>query len=185
MSGPVNTIELFVKKDKNPMVPFVKAGFYALAGGLFIFLYWAAGVVAFFPLPFFLFGAFICARQYGIANDLEFEYSLSAGVLNIDKIMAQTRRRHVVTVAVRDILAFGRAGDDAAAASEKQAQKILYCGKNDENPDAYYFTCSYEGKGVHMFVFEPDQRMLRSMGAQNAAVLRCIGHCCSSAAGSI
>lgn len=166
----LNTIEIFVKKKKNPMTFFVDLAIFALGIGIFIVIFKFAGVVAFVPLPFLLFASYAFAYKYNTSqNHCEFEYSYNAGTLNIDKILRQKIRKPVVNINVSDFTGFGRVNDADIRSVEKSSVKVEFCGESDIKEDSYYFTCNFESKGQYMFVFDPDERLLKALSASSPA----------------
>lgn len=162
----LNTIEIFVKKKKNPFTPVVNIVIFAVGIALFFLILKLAGVVAFVPLPFFLFACYLVSYKYSTSqNHCEFEYSYNAGTLNIDMILRQKIRKPVVNVNASDITHFGRVNDSDAKSVAKSSTKVVYCGESDEKEDSYYFTCNFESKGQYMFVFDPDNKLLNALSA--------------------
>lgn len=166
----LNSIEIFVKKKKNPMTFFIDLAIFAVGIGIFIVIFKFAGVVAFVPLPFLLFASYAFSYKYNTnQNHCEFEYSYNAGNLNIDKILRQKLRKPVVNVNVSDFTKFGRVDDEDVESVAKGSVKVEFCGESDIKEDSYYFTCNFESKGQYMFVFDPDERLLKALSASSPA----------------
>ena len=164
----LNTIEIFVKKKKNPFSLFINLFIFAVGFVLFFLIFKMAGVVAFVPLPFFMFACYLVSYKFNTAqNHCEFEYSYNAGTLNIDKILRQKIRKPVVNVNVSDFTGFGRLNDADIQSKIKSSVKVVFCGESDEKIDSYYFTCNFESKGQYLFVFDPDERLLKALGASS------------------
>lgn len=168
----MGTMEQFVKKEKTFFTTFLVILLYVAAVGLTILLYMAAGRIAFVVAPFFLLAAIIFGKYIIMMSKVEHEYSISNGVLNIDKIFDQSKRQPLLNIPIIDIPEFGCVTDEAALKAEKRAKKVYYCGTNDENEDAFYFVCDYQSKGPFMFVIEPNDQILRTMASYNPAVKR-------------
>ena len=166
----LNTIEIFVKKRKNPFSIIVNLFIFAVGLALFFFILKMAGVVAFVPLPFFMFACYLVSYKFNTSqNHCEFEYSYNAGTLNIDKILRQKIRKPVVNINVSDMTGFGRLNDADIKDKVRSSVKVIFCGESDEKPDSYYFTCNFESKGQYLFVFDPDDRLLKALAASSPA----------------
>lgn len=168
----MGTVEQFVKKKKSGLTPVLIVAYFAAAVLLTFGLYKLAGRIAFVPAPFLLIGAVLAARYTLMMSRVEYEYSVNTGVLNIDAIYDQTRRKPIINVNASSFTGFGRVSDDEAKAASKRVVKVIYCASSDENEQAYYFTCPNENKGEFMYVFEPDDQVLHAIEVFNPAVNR-------------
>ncbi len=168
----MGTVEQFVKKKKNGLTPILVAVYFIAAALLTFGLYKLAGRIAFVPAPFLLIGAVLAARYTLMMSRVEFEYSVNSGVLNIDAIYDQTRRKPVINAAASAITSFGRLCDDEAKQAARGAQKTVYCSSSDENEQAYYFVCPNENRGAFMYVFEPDEKVLHALEVFNPLINR-------------
>ncbi len=146
--------------------------YFAAAVLLTFGLYKLAGRIAFVPAPFLLIGALLASRYTIMMSKVEYEYSVNTGVLNIDAIYDQTKRRHVINVNASSITAFGRLCDDKAKDDASRVKKAIYCSSSDEDEQAFYFVCPNENKGDFMYIFEPDKQVLRAIEAYNPMIKR-------------
>lgn len=138
-----------------------------------IFIYEVAGVVVFTIAPIVLFVGGLFSRLVYINNNkVEFEYSINTGILNIDKIINQSKRHHIIKVPVSDIVTFGKynSNDNDIYKKSKEVEKFLDCSSDREDVDCYYFTCNYENKGIYMVAFEPNDKFLSIMKGSSSAV---------------
>lgn len=166
-------MELIVSKQKDNFYTFLSALIVIIAVAILILIYKFAGNIVFTIVPVILFAGGLFARIVYINNNkVEFEYSFNTGILNIDKIINQTRRHHVMKITVSDILTFGmyNPNDNEIYKKSKEVEKFLDCSSEREDVDSYYFTCNYENKGVYMVVFEPNDKFLSVLKGSSSAV---------------
>ncbi len=166
-------MELIISKEKDSFINLLCVLIIILAVALIILLYNFAGVIAFAPAPFILFAGGLFARYLYISyNKVEFEYVVSAGILNIDKILNQSKRLPIVKITVSDILSFGEYtyDDKNVYKMAKEAVKFIDCGNGNEESLHYYFTCNYENRGIHMYVITPDNKFLTILKGGNSVI---------------
>lgn len=165
-----NNIELIIAIKKDSFKSFVNL--LIIAAGIIIcyFLYLAAGIIMGLVSPFIMIGVFFIVRWLVVQSRIEYEYTLSSGVLNIDRIINQSKRKPVIKVQVSSISQFGKLSDKAAQQASKSAVKVVTCGNTDEDDGAYYFTCNYEKNGLYMFIFNPNDRMLNVISKYNKGI---------------
>lgn len=166
-------MEIIVSKEKDNFITLLSAVIVIVAIVFLILLFRFAGVVVFIPAPFVIFASAIFARHIYINNNkVEFEYSLNAGILNIDRIINQSKRYPVIKIQVSDILTFGRYSDNDTGMykESKKADKFVDCGSGRDDSNLYYFTCNFENRGIYMFVFEPGAKILSTMKSLNSII---------------
>ncbi len=170
----MNDTEFFVSRKKNPYMVWLQAAIFMAAVGLIVLLYLAAGGIAFAPAPFILLAAYLGIRTLSIYSKLEFEYSLSGNILNIDRIYKQVRRKPLLRITVSEIVAFGRMGTPEQLEAAKKVVKVICCDSREEDFPVYFLTCQYEGKGLHMFIIEPNAKMLLAMRKLSPVVAKAL-----------
>jgi hypothetical protein len=168
----MGTVEQFVKKKSNKLAILLVIVYFAAAVLITFGIYKLAGRIAFVPAPFLLIAAILASRYTIMMSKVEYEYSVNTGVLNIDAIYDQTKRRPIINVNSSSITQFGRLCDDEAKQAARSAQKVIYCSSSDEDEQAYYFVCPNENKGEFMYVFEPDNQVLHAMEVYNPQINR-------------
>lgn len=165
-------MEIIIQREKDSFYTFLSFLIMAAAVALLVFLYNFAGNVVFVPTPFILFAAGIMARLVYINhNRVEFEYSLHSGILNIDKLVNQTKRQPVIKLPASDILTFGRYNDsvDEEYKGTREGIKYLDCSSGREDVDVYYFTC-HQNKGRYLVIFEPNEKLLSMLKGSNSVI---------------
>jgi hypothetical protein len=93
---------------------------------------------------------------------IEYEYAFTNGELDVDKIIAQRKRKRVFSANCRDFEAFGKLNsekhnDDISSIPEKIKAVTSMSSEN-----IYFFTANYKGNKTLVY-FEPDERMLNSL----------------------
>ena len=134
-----------------------------------IVLIWLAAVVlsaiciVIVPLPLsallvvgILYGAFKLSMMFNI----EYEYILTNGEIDIDKITAKNSRKRMLTFSCKDIMRIEKF-NRAAPPVIKDAKMEIYCDTNDEN--ACFILINHSKRGKLMVVFAPDARIKQGM----------------------
>lgn len=151
--------EQLVKKSQNSSDSMKKV--LILAGGgviVALLLY-----VSFFVTPLALLlvaGAVYALYMLLIGLNIEYEYTVTNGTLDIDKIIAKRKRVSMISVDVKEFTAFGSFDD---ADDDFSGTTILTTGIDNvdevEKP-AYYVDFTHESYGEVRLVFSPDEKVL-------------------------
>jgi len=159
-------IEYMVKRQRTAKTSLLKlliiVGAIVLAVMLFIFSGFL-GAFSFFGAIFavgLLYGGYFLVTSM----NLEFEYSITNGEMDVDKIVAQRKRRRLVTVKWRDIEAFGRY-IPSEHAGKTYGTKIFACD-TPYNEDLWYCVTRAPQKGqvTQVFlVFNASEKMLEAI----------------------
>lgn len=117
-------------------------------------------------LAFAFLGGLIVIATVGIAygawwlattQNIEFEYCVTNGDIDIDTIVAQRKRARLVSVAGRKILAL--APYDPAKPLGKFQRTVMAAPSLDED-GLWYFTYHSKKNGDTLVIFKPDDRVL-------------------------
>lgn len=168
----MGTVEQFVKRKSNKLAILLVILYFVAAVLITFGIYKLAGRIAFVPAPFLIIAAILAARYTMMMSKVEYEYSVNSGVLNIDAIYDQTKRKPIINVNASSITGFGRLCDDEAKHAADSVRKVIYCSSSDEDDQAFYFVCPNENKGEFMYVFEPDQQVLHAIEVYNPLINR-------------
>lgn len=153
-------IEYLVKRKSTPQTTLAKAGIIAAV----ILVSLACITFSGFLGPFSTFGLLIAAGAvYGgyyllTSMNLEYEYAVTNGDLDIDKIVAQRKRRRIVSVNCRQVEAFGRYNADEHANKGYQT-KIMACD-SPNSQELWYCVIRLKEKGQTLVVFNASEKML-------------------------
>lgn len=127
---------------------------------------WLAAFVICFLLFFTgLFGAFsimlIAGVIYGAFKlsgffNVEYEYIVTNGTMDIDKIINKSSRKRVLSFELQTVSRIEKY-NPALLNSVNSKEVIIACNTDDK--DAYLMVSSTEGKGTNYLVFAPDERV--------------------------
>ena len=92
-------------------------------------------------------------------TNLEFEYLVTNGTVDIDKIISQRKRVRVFSADCKEFEALGRVKSKNYGPHITNGAEQIFAGTHMESESLYFVTLSYKSKKTVLF-FEPDQRML-------------------------
>ena len=105
----------------------------------------------------------VCAVAYGAyflitGMNVEYEYSVTNGELDVDKIIAKRKRKHMLTVKISD---FETVGLESEAKFDNTVTTFLV-GDGDEE---HYYAADFqhESLGRVRLVFSPNERVLEAI----------------------
>ena len=91
---------------------------------------------------------------------IEFEYSLTNGILDIDKIVNKKKRKRLLTTECKTIESYGKY--DAQAHRNRNYRTRIFAA-NPDSKNLFCIICSQENKGTTLVVLEPDKRMREAL----------------------
>lgn len=145
-----------VRKDTKALLSIVGiwVGFLVVAAALWFLI----NVIPVFS-TIILFGivllgylAFKLTKKFSI----EYEYIITNGCFDVDKIIAKSSRKRMMTFEISTVEAVEKYNPNAMPQREFK-EKLFAC--NADDPDAYYMIISEEGKGTKFLVFAPNERI--------------------------
>ena len=154
-------IEHLVKKKPTGVDTAKKIGI-VLAVILLLLICFTIGFGFVGPLAILLaFG--VCYGAYWLISGMsvEYEYILTNKEIDVDKIVAQRKRKRLVTVSVKTFDGFGPY-KAAEHVHRNYDSRILACVSEDA-PDAYYATFQHSTLGRCLLVFNPDDRIINNV----------------------
>lgn len=135
-----------------------------LIGGMLITVLLAAGGILMLGKGFVTFIMLILAAAAGYgtfflfrSTKVEYEYTFTNGDLDIDKIIAQSVRKPMISVQVGKFTDFGRYNDDAP---EESSDMTVVMATDNIASHEYYADFPHEDYGNTRLVFAPDEKML-------------------------
>ena len=146
--------EQIIKQKKNGK-DYTVIGVTVLLGVLFVLI--ASSIIPFFlPLWIFIpcwFGYFIISGRC-----LEFEYSITNHVIDIDRIAGKRRRRKMIVIDLKEIQGYGIPEDEGYRHAVRKGLKVLDFSTRSSREEAYYFIVP-RPKGTYVVIIEPDETM--------------------------
>lgn len=153
-----NISEQLVKINKTPKEYFL-LGLIWLTAFVFVFFTVLVGLNSpLFSLMFLLcigimYGAY---KLSGLLN-VEYEYIVVNRDMDIDKIVAKSSRKRIVSIKLNEVSDFGKYTPEKAKKLEVRHfdQKFICCNASD---DAYYLTYKHSKKGTILLVLAMNER---------------------------
>ena len=99
-----------------------------------------------------LFGAFKLSCRFNV----EYEYIVTNGTMDIDKIINKSSRKRVLTFELATVSRLEKF-NQGLLSSVNSKEIVTACNLND--PEAYLMVSSTEGKGTSYLIFAPDERV--------------------------
>ncbi|MFA9380993.1 MAG: hypothetical protein ACERKO_08030 [Acetanaerobacterium sp.] len=157
-------IEYLVKRKSTIQTALLKMGIVVLGLVVIIFLFLVSPQLGEFSI---LAIAGAVGAGYGAwylltGFNVEFEYSLTNGEIDIDKIIAQRKRKRLITVVCRQVDAIGKYKPEAHAHTTYKT-KIFACADEKDEQHTWYVVYNSVNFGKTLVVFDPPERMLTSM----------------------
>lgn len=94
---------------------------------------------------------------------IEYEYIITNGTIDIDKITAKSSRSRIVSFDCKNILRGGKYSKDSKPVTDA-SETLVFCNLDDQ--DIYYMLVDYSGK-KRLIVFAPNAKM-------RAAIKECV-----------
>ncbi len=97
-------------------------------------------------------GTFLMARN----SNVEYEYTFTNGELDIDKIIAQSKRKPMLTIQISKFTDFGKYDEDT---SEETDEMTVVMATDNIASKEYYADFPHEEFGMTRLIFCPDEKM--------------------------
>lgn len=94
--------------------------------------------------------------------NIEYEYCITNGVIDIDRITARRKRERVVSVSLEKLEVAGRY--DPAKWQGKQLDRVVMAASSLKADGLYCFSYHSKKKGHTLVVFQPDERIHEAFG---------------------
>lgn len=149
-------VEQLVKKKKSTgqilaIIAIIIAAVFLLAISI-LFI----GVVGAFA-AFIIVGVFYGAWYLLTAQNIEYEYCVTNGDIDIDRIVAQRKRQRIVSVSGKKIESAGHYVPEQWVG--RQIDRTVIAAPSDHEDNLYYFTYHSKKRGHTLVVFQPDDRV--------------------------
>ena len=110
------------------------------------------GVLTFLLIAGVIYGAF----KLSCLLNVEYEYIVTNGTMDIDKIINKSSRKRLISFELQTVSRIERY-NPALLNSVNSKDVLIACNKDDAN--AYLMVSSTEGKNTNYLVFAPDERL--------------------------
>ena len=156
-------IEYMVRRKNTPQTTLMKVGIVAAAVFAAMLCFLFSGALG----PFSIIGTLVAfGALYGgyyliTSMNVEFEYAVTNGEIDIDKIVAQRKRVRLAGANCREVEAFGKY-KQAEHASKQYQTKIFACDSPDSE-NLWYLAARLKEKGLTLVVFNANEKMLSAV----------------------
>ncbi len=149
-------VEQLVKKKKSAGQILAIIGIVLAAVLLLALSVLFIGMVGAFA-AFIIVGVFYGAWYLLTAQNIEYEYCVTNGDIDIDRIVAQRKRQRIVSVSGKKVESAGRYVPEKWAG--RQMDRTVIAAPSDHEDNLYYFTYHSKKRGHTLVVFQPDDRV--------------------------
>ena len=117
-------------------------------------------LIIIFPLSLLLVGLVFYGGYYLMTGiDTEYEYILTNGDLDIDKITGKRKRKRLLSTKIGDFTAFGKL-EEAHEAADKVTTVLVTDGTNE---GAYYADFRHQSAGNVRLIFTPNEKTMEGV----------------------
>lgn len=95
------------------------------------------------------------------SRNVEFEYIVTNGEIDIDKITSRRRRKRIFSASCKEFDIVSRVKSNSFSQSVQSIKKRIDASSSIDSPDAFFATLNYKGEKT-LLIFEPDERMLNN-----------------------
>ena len=148
--------EQIVKKKKGAREWAIIIGILLAAAALLVLAFWFVGSLIIIAGVGIVYGAWWLATT----QNVEYEYCVTNGDIDVDAIIARRKRMRLVSVSGRKIRALGPY--DPQKPLGKMQRTVMVAASVNE-PGLWYFTYHSKRNGDTLVVFQPDDRVLGAL----------------------
>ncbi len=160
----MDTFIEYMIKQKKKKGDYLKSGmiilvatFVVLAVTL-IFLILPSYLISIWPLT--VAGIYFGAYKIISSFDVEYEYILTNGELDVDRITHKKKRRRIITIHTKSFIEFGKVGDENEKKHKKEDfTNIINASANSSTYTDYYAVFFKNGQKMKL-IFNPTGRMI-------------------------
>lgn len=154
-------IEKIVAKKRNATDSLITAGI-IFGSIILIFIMMNIQILAQLGIGLFLaVGIIYLAYRFITSRNVEFEYVVTNGDLDIDKIVSRRKRKRIFSASCKDFDIVARVSSSGFALAAQNTKTRIDASSTPTSPDAFYITLNYKGERT-IVIFEPDERMLNN-----------------------
>lgn len=153
-------LEYMVKKQTTGTEVLLKIVYALLAALLLVGSFFLSPFLGMFSMIATLigFGSVFGAYYLITSMNVEYEYIITNGEMDVDKIIARRRRKRMLTANARKFEEFGAYRHDAM--SQRSFANRVYACTSLQDPGNYYAVFNHPSMGETLLVFTPNDRVL-------------------------
>lgn len=141
-----------IKKDGKHIAAVLGIWFAALIISALLFMTMFLGSLTLLAIAGVLYGAF---KLSGLLN-IEYEYIVTNGVMDIDKIINKSSRKRLASFDLANVSRLEKFNSSSLNNIDKN-NLVIACNEKDDN--AYLLVYEKDGKGAQYVVFTPNDKM--------------------------
>jgi hypothetical protein len=154
-------IEKLVAKKKTFTDSLINAGI-ILGTVILIMLSATVKVISQLGLGLFIaVGLIYLAYRLITSRNVEFEYIVTNGDLDIDKIVSKRKRKRIFSANCKEFDIVSRVKSNSFSQSVQSIKNRIDASSSIDSPGAFFVTLNYKGEKT-LVIFEPDDRMLNN-----------------------
>ncbi|MBO5743250.1 MAG: hypothetical protein J6R68_03115 [Clostridia bacterium] len=158
-------MEYMISEKQTAKTVFKKIGIYFAAlllafVSFIVMLMFPSMLIGFLPMVIVL--IFYAAYRINTSFDVEYEYILTNGELDIDKITNKRRRKRLMTIHCKSFTAFAKKGDKEFLSEENgEFARVIDASAKSSALEDYYAVFYKNGQKIKL-VFNPTQKMIET-----------------------
>lgn len=154
-------MEKIVARRKNLKDSLIVSGI-ILGAIIAIFVIINIPVINQLGIGLFVVAGFIYLAYRLIASrNVEYEYVVTNGDLDIDKIISQRKRKRIFSANCKDFDIVARVKSNSFSQTVQSIKNRIDASSSIDSPDAFFVTLNYKGEKT-LVIFEPDEKMLNN-----------------------
>lgn len=154
-------MEKIVMKRKDFKDNLVAAGI-ILATFILIFIALNVKIINQLGMSLFIVAGLVyLAYRLITSRNLEFEYVVTNGELDIDKIISRRKRKRIFSASCKEFEIVAKVKSNSFSQSVQSIKNRIDASSSLDSPDAYFATLNYKGEKT-VLIFEPDEKMLNN-----------------------
>lgn len=121
------------------------------------------------------FGAFYGAWYLSVMRNIEYEYSVTNGDLDVDAIYGQRKRKRLLSVHSKNFELFApinKNHEQEYLRNKTNKNLTVVDARSSESAENAFFCVFNKEKGRFLLLFEPDQRMIDNFKSFNPRVIK-------------
>lgn len=158
-------IEYMIEQKRSPVIKFKKALIYLAAIFVSMIISFILMVISFQTVsmvPITILGILYGAYYINCSFNVEFEYILTNGELDIDKITNKKRRKRLITIHCKSFTEFEKYNSkENSNEDKKEFSRIINASANSKTYNDYYAVFYKNGQKIKL-IFTPTQKMIEA-----------------------